>query len=60
MAFEVIWSVYDFSQVEDSYRAQFRKIFDYLIDYFIYTPIMLDNGDIWKKSHGVPSGSGFT
>jgi len=35
-------------------------IYDYLIEYFINTKLMFPNGEVRKKSHGIPSGSNFT
>lgn len=57
-AFEIVWSTYQFET--EGHEIHMRKIFDYIVDYFIHTPIMLGNGDLYKKSHGIPSGSGFT
>lgn len=45
-----------FSQFEDVGRTHRRLI----EEYFINTPIATPNGEIYRKSHGVPSGSYFT
>lgn len=37
-----------------------EKAFDNIMEYFIHTPLMLPNGRIVTKHHGVPSGSHFT
>lgn len=34
--------------------------YDRVIHYFIHTPIVMPNGNIYTKHHGVPSGSYFT
>jgi hypothetical protein len=34
--------------------------FDNIVEYFIHTPLLLPNGRIVTKHHGVPSGSHFT
>nr|UUV42368.1 MAG: putative RNA dependent RNA polymerase [Ilomantsi partiti-like virus 2]UUV42369.1 MAG: putative RNA dependent RNA polymerase [Ilomantsi partiti-like virus 2]UUV42370.1 MAG: putative RNA dependent RNA polymerase [Ilomantsi partiti-like virus 2] len=36
------------------------RAWDYLIKYFLETPLRLCNGERWKKKAGVPSGSYFT
>jgi len=36
------------------------KLFKWLRDYFKYTKIMLPNGQMLRKHHGIPSGSFFT
>lgn len=36
------------------------KAFDNIIEYFIHTPVLLPNGRLVTKHHGVPSGSHFT
>nr|QKO02079.1 RNA-dependent RNA polymerase [Macrophomina phaseolina partitivirus 1] len=40
--------------------ARAEKAFDNIVEYFIHTPIVLPNGRIVTKHHGVPSGSHFT
>jgi len=37
-----------------------EKAFDNIMEYFIHTPMLLPNGRIVTKHHGVPSGSHFT
>jgi len=57
-AFDVIWSTYTFPS--ESIRKKFEPVFKYIKNYFIHTPIMLSDGVVWQKSHGIPSGSSFT
>nr|UUW20935.1 MAG: reverse transcriptase-like protein [Hangzhou partiti-like virus 1] len=37
-----------------------EKAFDNIVEYFIHTPLLLPNGRMVTKHHGVPSGSHFT
>lgn len=37
-----------------------RDKFDYIIEYFINTKMMLGDGCVYMKNHGIPSGSSFT
>lgn len=37
-----------------------ERAFDNIVEYFVNTPILLPNGRVLKKHHGVPSGSHFT
>jgi hypothetical protein len=37
-----------------------EKAFDNIMEYFIHTPILLPNGRVVTKHHGIPSGSHFT
>lgn len=39
---------------------QFKRLFDKIIKNFIYTKIMLPDGTVYQKEHGIPSGSQFT
>ncbi|QDE53634.1 RdRp [Aspergillus flavus partitivirus 1] len=41
-------------------RARAEKGYDNIMEYFIHTPLILPNGRIIRKHHGVPSGSHFT
>jgi len=36
------------------------QLWKFIVEYFIKTPIMLPNGDVYVKTHGIPSGSFFT
>lgn len=40
--------------------SRLYRAWDYLINYFIDTPLRLSNGERWKKRSGIPSGSYFT
>jgi len=42
------------------YQRRKRKLYEYVQDYFIKTPFVTAHGNLFKKSHGVPSGSAFT
>jgi hypothetical protein len=53
-AFSVLATHFHFSDEEE--ERTWMKI----INYFIHTPIMLPNQEVWVKHHGVPSGSYFT
>uniref|UniRef100_A0A1Y1KG39 RdRp catalytic domain-containing protein n=1 Tax=Photinus pyralis TaxID=7054 RepID=A0A1Y1KG39_PHOPY len=66
-AFQILFDSFDFTKVVSSdgqvwpvnpmrTHRRVRK----LIQYFINTPFRLPDGRRFKKSHGVPSGSGFT
>lgn len=41
-------------------EAKFRRAFDWIEDYFINTRIMLPDGTVFRKKHGLPSGSYLT
>jgi hypothetical protein len=53
-AFSVLSTHFNISTVEEKYT--WNKV----VNYFIHTPIMLPNQEVWVKHHGVPSGSYFT
>lgn len=40
--------------------SRLYRAWDYLVKYFLETPLRLCNGERWKKKAGVPSGSYFT
>lgn len=44
----------------DRVKSRAIKGYENLIEYFIHTPLILPNGRIVAKHHGVPSGSHFT
>lgn len=69
----VDWSSFDGSVSPDLIRIAFgvlqqnfkfdretRNLWKFLISYFIYTPIVFPNGDVYTKKGGIPSGSYFT
>lgn len=58
-AFDILWNSFEQNKNRKK-QAKKRKIFEWLKDYFINTPIMLPNGKIICKHHGIPSGSMFT
>jgi len=41
-------------------RKKNKAVLDWLIRYFKYTKVMLPDGSVYTKSHGIPSGSFFT
>jgi len=52
-AFGVLRTHFD---MNDEQRSCWNKI----VNYFIHTPIMMPDQEVWVKHHGVPSGSYFT
>lgn len=63
IAFEILAENIDFLRYEEYGTPDCRKLYvmwNYIIDYFINTPIRLCTGERWKKSSGVASGSYFT
>lgn len=46
-----------FSEKQD---AGTDRVWEFIVSYFINTPVMLPNGKVVRKSHGVPSGTMFT
>nr|BEG63713.1 RNA-dependent RNA polymerase [Paecilomyces variotii partitivirus 1] len=44
----------------DRVRARAERGYDNIVEYFIHTPMILPNGRVVRKHHGVPSGSHFT
>lgn len=55
MAFNVIATYFNFD--EDDIL---RKVWDLIVRYFIHTPIVMPDSNIYVKHKGVPSGSYFT
>lgn len=53
-AFSVLKTHFHFSDHEE------ERVWMKIVNYFIHTPIMLPNSEVWVKHHGVPSGSYFT
>lgn len=53
-AFMVLRTHFTFQSDED------EVVWNKIINYFIHTPIMLPDTSVWRKHHGVPSGSFFT
>jgi len=53
-AFSVLATHFHFTCEEE------ESVWMKIINYFIHTPIMLPNQEVWQKHHGVPSGSYFT
>jgi len=41
-------------------RQKWRNVWDGMVWYFIHTPILMPDGRMFRKHHGVPSGSWFT
>jgi hypothetical protein len=60
-AFGIIKTWFDLDQVEPVSGITIREVFKHIEDYFIRTPIVMPDGNIYYgKRHGVPSGSFFT
>lgn len=53
-AFSVLATHFHFADEEE------ERVWMKITNYFIHTPIMLPNQEVWVKHHGVPSGSYFT
>jgi len=61
VAFKILRTWYDEDEVEPVTGVTVREIFRLVEKYFIYTPIVMPDGNIYYgKDHGVPSGSFFT
>lgn len=61
IAFRILKTWFDLEQVEPVTGKTVREIFDLTEKYFIYTPIVMPDGNVYYgKDHGVPSGSYFT
>lgn len=58
IAFDIVWSTYRFKNSKKKFK--YKRIFDYIVEYFINTRIMLGDGTVFLKNHGIPSGSAFT
>lgn len=61
IAFKILGTWFDMDDVEPVTGKTVREILDITKKYFIYTPIVMPDGNIYYgKDHGVPSGSYFT
>jgi len=69
LAFDIIWDSFDnayaFHNGEavyggDKMVAKNWNLFKWIREYFIKTKIMLPDGTVYQKSHGIPSGSFLT
>jgi hypothetical protein len=69
MAFGIVKEAFDFTKKRyyktifdnnDNKVLKDKNVFDYVMGYFINTKIMLPNGKVYMKKHGIPSGSTFT
>lgn len=63
VAFSILETWFDPNQKVHSCTDEFNlsSIYGKIIHYFLYTPIVMPDGNIYKgKRHGVPSGSYFT
>lgn len=54
MAFDILKSHFAIMSEEEEIS------WNLVVNYFIHTPIMMPNQQVWRKHHGVPSGSYFT
>lgn len=61
IAFKILRTWFECDDVEPVSGKTVGQIFDLIENYFIYTPIVMPDGNIYYgKDHGVPSGSYFT
>lgn len=61
VAFKILRTWFNEDEVEPVTGVTVREIFRLVEKYFIYTPIVMPDGNIYYgKDHGVPSGSFFT
>jgi len=61
IAFSILKTWFDLKAVEPNSGATVKEIFDCVENYFIHTPIVMPDGNLYLgKRHGVPSGSYFT
>jgi len=63
IAFRILMSNIDFTSYRESGVPDARRLlnaWDYIEKYFLETPMLLSNGELWSKKAGVPSGSFFT
>lgn len=61
IAFKILLTWFDPTEVEPVSGLTVREIFRLIERYFVYTPIVMPDGNIYHgKDHGVPSGSYFT
>lgn len=61
IAFKILRTWFDVDEVEPVTGKTVDQIFDLIEQYFIYTPIVMPDGNVYYgKDHGVPSGSYFT
>lgn len=60
-AFKILRTWFDMEELEGTSGVPLRTIWKAIRDYFIFTPIVMPDGNIYKgKRSGVPSGSYFT
>jgi hypothetical protein len=61
IAFKILRTWFDLDAIEPVSGVTVREIFQLIERYFVYTQIVMPDGNIYKgKDHGVPSGSYFT
>lgn len=63
IAFAILEQNVDIRRYQDKGIPDATRLYrawDYLVEYFLKTPLRLCNGERWKKKAGVPSGSYFT
>jgi hypothetical protein len=56
----VEWETWNGRPVSKRNRQKWRNVWDGMKYYFINTPILMPDGRMFRKHHGVPSGSYFT
>lgn len=57
---QIEWKTWDYRICGPAERARWEHLWDNTVEYFINTPILLQDGTLLRKSHGIPSGSWFT
>jgi hypothetical protein len=63
IAFDIVLSNFDLRKYKDEgtpNTGELAIVWEYIVDYFIKTPIRLCNGERYRKMKGVASGSYFT
>jgi len=63
IAFQILGQNLDLRRYQDKGipdASRLLRAWNYLVRYFIETPLRLCNGERWRKTAGVPSGSYFT
>jgi len=58
---DIYWEHFEWKgDVNDKWKTKDKRVFDYIVEYFVNTKIMLPDATLLRKNHGLPSGSLFT